>query len=156
MMQKQIQKQPQLRTLFHKVKKQKGHTQMKHAESGRSMVEILAVLAIIGLLSIGGVAGYSLAVIRHRANALLNTAGQLSSMSVGGRTYASLADAGLKAGETGVDMSSNEAGEIIITGLAQDSRFYSVFKTVSVGNIVGSPECVAKKCTLILSFKKED
>lgn len=43
-------------------------------ESGRSMVEMLGVLAIIGVLSIGGIAGYTLAMNRYRANEILNTA----------------------------------------------------------------------------------
>ena len=38
------------------------------SESGRSMVEMLGVLAIIGVLSVGGIAGYSLSMRRHRAN----------------------------------------------------------------------------------------
>ena len=40
----------------------------KKLESGRSMVEMLGVLAIIGVLSVGGIAGYSLSMRRHRAN----------------------------------------------------------------------------------------
>ena len=42
----------------------------KKLESGRSMVEMLGVLAIIGVLSVGGIAGYSLSMRRHRANAV--------------------------------------------------------------------------------------
>ena len=38
------------------------------SQSGRSMVEMLGVLAIIGVLSVGGIAGYSLSMRRHRAN----------------------------------------------------------------------------------------
>ena len=37
-------------------------------EYGRSMIEMLGVLAIIGVLSIGGLAGYTMAMNRHRAN----------------------------------------------------------------------------------------
>ena len=40
----------------------------KKSESGRSMVEMLGVLDIIGVLSVGGIAGYSLSMRRHRAN----------------------------------------------------------------------------------------
>ena len=40
----------------------------KKSQSGRSMVEMLGVLAIIGVLSVGGIAGYSLSMRRHRAN----------------------------------------------------------------------------------------
>ncbi len=43
-------------------------------ELGRSMVEMLGVLAVIGLLSIGGIAGYKNAMNKHRANELLNEA----------------------------------------------------------------------------------
>lgn len=48
-------------------------------ESGRSMVEMLGVLAIIGVLSIGGIAGYVLAMRRHMAN---ETANQVMMASV--------------------------------------------------------------------------
>ena len=44
------------------------------SESGRSMVEMLGVLAIIGVLSVGGIAGYSLSMRRHRANAVVDIA----------------------------------------------------------------------------------
>ncbi len=37
-------------------------------ESGRSMIEMLGVLAIIGVLSVGGIAGYSKAMLRYRVN----------------------------------------------------------------------------------------
>ena len=40
----------------------------KKSESGRSMVEMLGVLAIIGVLFIGGIAGYTLSMRRYRAN----------------------------------------------------------------------------------------
>ena len=44
----------------------------KKSESGRSMVEMLGVLAIIGVLSIGGIAGYTLSMRRYRANQVLD------------------------------------------------------------------------------------
>ena len=40
-------------------------------ESGRSMVEMLGVLAIIGVLSIGGIAGYTMAMNKFRANEII-------------------------------------------------------------------------------------
>ncbi len=43
-----------------------------HTQSGRSMIEMLGVLAIIGVLSIGGLAGYTMAMNRHRANQVLD------------------------------------------------------------------------------------
>ena len=44
----------------------------KKSQSGRSMVEMLGVLAIIGVLSVGGIAGYSLSMRRHRANGVVD------------------------------------------------------------------------------------
>ncbi|MBR6674614.1 MAG: hypothetical protein IKL32_01680 [Alphaproteobacteria bacterium] len=41
-------------------------------ESGRSMVEMLGTLAIIGVLSIGGIAGYSYGMDKHKANQTIN------------------------------------------------------------------------------------
>ena len=45
---------------------------MKKLQKGRSMIEMLGVLAIIGVLSIGGLAGYTMAMNRHRANQILD------------------------------------------------------------------------------------
>ena len=41
-------------------------------ESGRSMVEMLGTLAIIGVLSIGGIVGYSYGMDKYRANQTIN------------------------------------------------------------------------------------
>ena len=41
-------------------------------ESGRSMTEMLGTLAIIGVLSIGGIAGYSYGMDKYRANQTIN------------------------------------------------------------------------------------
>ena len=38
------------------------------SESGRSMVEMLGVLAIMGVLAIGGIAGYRWAMDKYRSN----------------------------------------------------------------------------------------
>ena len=40
----------------------------KVCELGRSMVEMLGVLAIIGVLSVGGIAGYSKAMEKYKLN----------------------------------------------------------------------------------------
>ena len=45
---------------------------MKQFEKGRSMIEMLGVLAIIGVLSVGGLSGYTMAMNRHRANQILD------------------------------------------------------------------------------------
>ena len=53
---------------------------MKKLESGRSMVEMLGVLAIIGVLSIGGIAGYVLSMNRYRANQGIDLANKYASV----------------------------------------------------------------------------
>ena len=45
---------------------------MKTNEQGRSMVEMLGVLAIIGVLSAGGLAGYSKAMFKHKLNSTMD------------------------------------------------------------------------------------
>ena len=45
---------------------------MKNNQSGRSMVEMLGVLAIIGVLSAGGLAGYSKAMFKHKLNTTMD------------------------------------------------------------------------------------
>ena len=45
---------------------------MKHiTQSGRSMVETIGVLAVMGVLTIGGIAGYNYGINKHRANQVL-------------------------------------------------------------------------------------
>ena len=46
----------------------------KRTQKGRSMVEMLGVLAIIGVLSVGGVYGYGVAMKKHKANEALHKA----------------------------------------------------------------------------------
>ena len=43
----------------------------KRSEKGRSMVEMLGVLSIIGVLSVGGISAYSTAMEKHKANELM-------------------------------------------------------------------------------------
>ena len=49
-----------------------GHQYDRRVECGRSMVEMLGTLAIIGVLSIGGIAGYSYGMDKYRANSAMN------------------------------------------------------------------------------------
>jgi len=41
---------------------------LENNQNGRSMIEMLGVLAIIGVLSVGGIAGYSKAMMKYRTN----------------------------------------------------------------------------------------
>lgn len=61
-------------------------------QSGRSMIEMLGVLAIIGVLSVGGIAGYSKAMTKFKIN---KTIEQISHIVANTRTlYASQPDYG--------------------------------------------------------------
>ena len=46
---------------------------LKNTQLGRSMVEMLGVLAIIGVLSVGGIAGYSKAMYKHKINQTIDS-----------------------------------------------------------------------------------
>lgn len=50
---------------------------MKSNQSGRSMIEMLGVLAIIGVLSVGGIAGYSKAMAKYRTNKVVEQVSML-------------------------------------------------------------------------------
>ena len=98
-------------------------------EYGRSMIEMLGVLAIIGVLSIGGLAGYTMAMNRHRANQILDYA---SRCAVVAQTNG---DGYVVANDTCVNLLSNEDGPLGITytvsgGAAADTTF-----TVTTGSI---------------------
>ena len=45
---------------------------IKSNQNGRSMIEMLGVLAIIGVLSVGGIVGYSKAMDKYKTNQVLN------------------------------------------------------------------------------------
>ncbi len=49
----------------------------RHAFSGRSMIEMLGVLAIIGVLSVGGIAGFNKAMMEYKITKNLNQYGEL-------------------------------------------------------------------------------
>ncbi|MBQ7412872.1 MAG: hypothetical protein IJV07_01170 [Alphaproteobacteria bacterium] len=49
-----------------------------NTQSGRSMVEMLGTLAIMGVLTIGGIAGYRYAINKSNANTILNAVSQMA------------------------------------------------------------------------------
>lgn len=56
---------------------------MRTDERGRSMIEMLGVLAIIGVLTVGGVAGYTKAINKYRINRIKN---QITTITANVRT----------------------------------------------------------------------
>ena len=78
------------------------------SENGRSMVEMLGVLAIIGILSIAGITGYNLAMAQHKANEAAYHAGI---------AFVQMEAAGLtgKQGDTNIDVPPRSAVEVVGT-----------------------------------------
>ena len=52
-------------------------TQVKTVQCGRSMIEMLGVLAIVGVLSVGGIAGYSKAMEKFKINKTIDQVSHL-------------------------------------------------------------------------------
>ena len=76
-------------------------------ESGRSMVEMLGVLAVIGVLSVGGISGYTLAMNKHRANTvaadLMKRAVVISAQRQLGQPAPNMDSFGYKVGDYTID-----------------------------------------------------
>ena len=51
---------------------------MRVNEQGRSMIEMLGVLAIVGVLSVGGIAGYSKAMAKFKTNKVIDQINTIS------------------------------------------------------------------------------
>lgn len=89
---------------------------MKQNQIGRSMIEMLGVLAIIGVLSVGGIAGYSKAMMKFKIN---KTVQQISEIVANVRTlYAQQKNYNGLGTETAVQMG------VIPDDLSTDSRGY--------------------------------
>ncbi|MBE6446036.1 MAG: hypothetical protein E7021_01325 [Alphaproteobacteria bacterium] len=58
----------------------KTNKNYKRSQCGRSMVEMLGVLSIIGVLSVGGISAYTTAMEKHKANQLLHEASMQASI----------------------------------------------------------------------------
>lgn len=76
---------------------------MKFNEQGRSMIEMLGVLAIVGVLSVGGIAGYSKAMAKFNTNKAIDQVNMIATnirtMFASQRSYAGLDDSvAIKAG----------------------------------------------------------
>ena len=85
----------------------------KNAQSGRSMIEMLGVLAIIGVLSVGGIAGYSKAMMKYRIN---KTIEQITLIAGNVRAFW-----GPQKNYIGVDCSTNSDGTCPASGCSGHS-----------------------------------
>ena len=81
---------------------------MMKNENGRSMVEMLGVLAIIGVLSVAGIMGYTIAMRKYRANEIAQAISMLavsaktknSEIANGENTYVKMVGGKLPSGVT--------------------------------------------------------
>ena len=92
--------------------------QRKQGEAGRSMVEMLGVLAIIGVLSVMGVYGYNTAMKKHRANEIVQAASALVTMATSAKSghgdCVELSKSGMETSIAGlsVEMTAQELGGV--------------------------------------------
>ena len=101
---------------------------MRKNEKGRSMVEMLGVLAIIGVLSVGGIYGYTIAMNKHKANevaqymSMLDVLAQSKDAGEGGIAQKSDLDAPSTVVAACVDRDgSNDQRKVIVTAGICDS-----------------------------------
>ncbi len=88
-----------------------------HNESGRSMVEMLGTLAIMGVLTVGGISGYTTAMNNHKANEALNDAKRLAMMISSERMLGKTGTLDSKEYEKGLYTFSqrDDQGKIVLT-----------------------------------------
>ena len=115
---------------------------MTKIESGRSMVEMLGVLAIIGVLSIGGIAGYTMAMNRYRANEILDAASKMSVIAQtrgdgmsGNNATVTLDDIGITADNIhGATFTVSQNGQVSVAGASNGVK--SALKSITGNDTV--------------------
>lgn len=121
-------------------------------QRGRSMVEMLGVLAIIGVLSIGGISGYSMAMNRYRANELIALASNTAVIAVtrdrssDGTQCASIAD-------TGIDIGNGSETIVGLPGITGITACVNEDEHAIIAQITGSgslPNGVKKALSSVL------
>ena len=131
----------------------------KTNETGRSMVEMLGVLAIVGVLSVGGVYGYGVAMKKHKANELLHQASMLATT-----VSAQIDSLGGDLPETITDFGSNKYGNFstTVTQTEDKKKFVltienvdsSVCDQLKEGGMVRGVECNPEAKTAKITYYK--
>lgn len=121
-------------------------------QNGRSMVEMLGVLAIIGVLSVGGIAGYSKAMTKFKINKSMDQVSTLvaniRTLYSGQRNYAGLTNTSAisygvvanEMGNSGSDITNAFAGNVTIATVATDGDAAGAFTIKYDG--LGQEACV--------------
>ena len=114
---------------------------MRNNETGRSMVEMLGVLAIIGVLSVGGIAGYTMAMDKYRANEVLNTISMAATVAHAKNAGEGLTSGNASLADLGLSMPAGISGTIQVTGAT--SGAYAVTFSGGTGNVCKNVKAAA-------------
>ena len=115
------------------------------SQKGRSMVEMLGVLAVIGVLSVGGVYGYGVAMKKHKANELLHQASMLATtvsaqaMTNNGTLPSTIIDFGSTNYGSFSKTVTEKGNQFVLTIEGLDE---SVCEQLKKGGIIQSVQCV--------------
>ena len=126
------------------------------SHNGRSMVEMLGVLAIVGVLSVGGVYGYGVAMKKHKANEALHKASMLATtvsayaMSNDGNLPSSITDFANLGYETSLTDDGTQF-KLTMKGVG-----YDVCKQMesSMGGVVRKVTCVEGSDDAVITYYK--
>ena len=147
----------------------KMNKQPMTTESGRSMVEMLGVLAIIGVLSIGGIAGYTYAMNKSKANDILDGVSQralvVSQQMILGNTASLVEYNNKKIGNYGVTLSDKDYGTgffgIKVSGVEQavcerlqDQELRNAVKTELGGTALADATCASENNDITYVFNE--
>ena len=122
-----------------------NHTQ----ESGRSMVEMLGVLAIVGVLSVGGIAGYSQAMAKFKVTKAMDQVQtiitNMRTLYASSRTYSQVTPA--TAYTVGILTDETYTGSKGINPFGGEINFANTTRTFSVTYTNLTPEACVKIAT---------
>ncbi len=134
------------------------------SQNGRSMVEMLGVLSIIGVLSVGGISAYSVAMKKHRANELLQQAKLMATtisaqaMTNGGTLPTTIAAFNSSYGNFSKEISSAFDDKGFALTISDVDRVVCEQLDSLKGGMVREIECIDPddndKVTAVLSFYK--
>lgn len=122
-------------------------TLYKSEQSGRSMVEMLGVLAIIGVLSVGGIAGYSKAMAKFKTSKALDqvstTVANVRTLYSGQPNYSGLnTEIAIQMGAIGAEMLSGQSPTSASTAYNAFNGSVTISATTVSGRTNGGFELV--------------
>ena len=142
---------------------------LKFGEAGRSMVEMLGVLAIVGVLSVGGIAGYNYALNKNKVNDILDGVSKraivMSQQIIMGNKASLVEYEGKKIGDYAVEGGTYEGDEFLwidVKGVEQNvcERIMDMEWRLPSGILVNEQTAIAENClkegnTLTFDFSRD-